>query len=657
MFDSSLSGQRALRLQKIEQLTNLDINAYPNKADAYTFAAKLKENFEQMAGSVVTVAGRLMSYREHGQIKFLDLQDESESIQLYIKSDTIKPTNVESQILGWDHLELLDVGDHVQAVGELTRTQRGEISILVHEVKLLGKAIRPLPDRKQGIQDLETRYRRRYLDMTMNPEIRARFARRALFWNAIRNHLNKQGFIEVNIPVLEHVTGGADANPFSTHFDALDQDFYLRISHELPLKRLLGGGFTKVFDIGPRFRNEGFSDEHLPEHVAMEWYWAYADYRDGMNLTKELFRATMLEVYGKLQFDIKGFHVDLSKEWEELDYCGIIKERFNVDVFETPVEEVVKVLAENGVILEGDVNRSRAIDSLWKLIRKTIAGPAFLVNEPTFMSPLAKVKKENPELTERFHAVIAGSELANGYSELNDPVDQLARFVEQQRMREAGDAEAQMLDIDFVEMLEYGMPPAVGFGLSERVFWFFEDVTAKEGVPFPTLRMEVDNSTKEIYSDILDLLPIHKENSEQEGNSENTKTSNASAKDSLEKPLPIQEQIIVGRIESIEKHPDADRLQVCKVNVGNGQILQVLTAAPNIEINQLVPVATEGAILYSTKEEKRVNFKPKELRGLMSEAMMLSEVELELGNDHSGIMILNEEKYANQIGKPFSVIA
>jgi|GEM_PF-1474517 len=647
MFDSSLTGQRAQRLQKIEQLKTLGINPYPNKADAFTFTAELKDRFEQHAGKLFTIAGRLISFREHGQLKFLDVQDESGQIQLYIKSDTIKPTNIESQILGWDDLALLDAGDHVQAMGELTKTQRGEISILVHEVKLLAKAIRPLPDKWQGITDKETRYRRRYLDMTMDPAIRARFVRRSHFWNAIRSHLSKQGFIEVNIPVLEHVTGGADANAFATHFDALDQEFYLRISHELPLKRLLGGGFTKVFDIGPRFRNEGFSDEHLPEHVAMEWYWAYADYRDGMNLTKELFRATMLEVYGTLQFDIKGFHVDLSQEWEELDYCGIIKEKFNVDVFETPIEEVVKVLATHGVKLEGDVNRSRAIDSLWKLIRKTLSGPAFLINEPTFMSPLAKVRKENPALTERFHAIIAGSELANGYSELNDPVDQLGRFVEQQRMREAGDAEAQMLDIDFVEMLEYGMPPAVGFGLSERVFWFFEDVTAKEGVPFPTLRMELDNSTKEIYHDILDLLPTHKEKQAESDSNHNL----------AEKPLPAQDQILVGQIESIEKHPDADRLQVCQVNIGNAQTIQVLTAATNINVGDLVPIATKDALLYSLKEEKQITFKPRELRGLMSDAMMLSEVELELGSDHGGIMILDQAKYTSQIGKPFTVIA
>lgn len=648
MFDSSLAGQRQQRLQKVAQLKDLDINPYPNKAGEYTFVQKLKDEFETLQEQKFLVAGRLMSWREHGQLKFADLQDESGSLQLYIKAEELTPTSAEKQTLGWDDLNLLDIGDHVQAIGTLTKTQRGEISILVEEITLLTKAIRPIPAKWQGITDVEERYRRRYLDMTMNPAIRERFVRRSKFWTAVRNFMNKNGFVEINIPVLEHVTGGADAKPFATHFDALDQDFYLRISHELPLKRLLGGGFTKVYDIGPRFRNEGFSDEHLPEHIAMEFYWAYADFRDGMRLTVEMFREVMMEVYGTLQFNIRGFEVDLAKDWEEIDYVQIIKERFGVDIFTTPVEDMKLILLQNGVKAEDDINRNRAVDSLWKLIRKTIAGPAFLINEPKFMSPLAKSSPTNSEITERFHPIIAGSEVANAYSELNDPVDQLARFVEQQRMREAGDDEAQMLDIDFVEMLEYGMPPAVGFGLSERVFWFFENVTAKEGVPFPTLRPGLDNTTKEIYSEIIDLLPHAQAKSVDEIAAAPTTDANL--------PLPPQPQIIVGHIESIEKHPDADRLQVCKVNVGKGKVLQVLTAATNIQVGDLVPVCTEGAIFYSHKEAKRVTFKPRELRGLMSEGMMMSEIELELGDIASGVMILDPHKYSSEIGKMFVVL-
>ncbi len=424
---------------------------------------------------MVAVVGRLISFREHGAIIFSNIQDESGIIQLYIRQDEMEPYSAKAGNMGWENLQLLDVGDFIEASGTVTKTKRGQISVAPKAIRLLSKAIRPLPDKWQGLKDKEERYRRRYLDMTMNKDIRERFVRRSKFWNSIRGFLNSKGFVEVNIPVLEHVTGGADAKPFVTHYDALDQDFFLRISHELPLKRLLGAGFEKVYDIGPRFRNEGFSDEHLPEHIAMEWYWAYADFRDGMKLTEEMFKYVLKEVYGTLQFHIKGFDIDLDQEWKEIKYAEIIKERFDVDVFNDSVEHMSSVLKDNGVDLGSEINRNRVVDNLWKLIRKTIAGPVFLTGVPKFLSPLSKTNSEDDTLTDRFHPIIAGSELANAFSELNDPVDQLDRFVEQQKLREQGDEEAHMMDIDFVEMLEYGMPPACGFGLSERVFWFFEE--------------------------------------------------------------------------------------------------------------------------------------------------------------------------------------
>ncbi|BCX13972.1 MAG: hypothetical protein KatS3mg085_504 [Candidatus Dojkabacteria bacterium] len=496
---SDLIGQRKLRIEKLNKLRKLGIDPFPPKSFRTHTTQQILNSFEELKGKNVCVAGRVWSKRSHGKIVFYDLRDFFGEIQLYIKSDELLPTDTEKQSIGFEDLDLIDVGDIVEAEGIITKTKSGEISVLVHKLRMLTKAIRPLPT---NLEDKEERYRRRYLDMQLHPEIRERFVRRSEFWNAIREFLNSKGFIEINIPVLEHVTGGADAKPFVTHYDALDQDFYLRISHELPLKRLLGAGYEKVYDIGPRFRNEGFSDEHLPEHIAMEFYWAYADARDGMELTKEMYRYVLQKVYGTTKFNIKGFNVDLNSEWEEIDFVKVIKDTFDVDVFEDSVDKMLQILKDNGVELGDNVNRNRAVDNLWKLIRKTIGGPAFLVNVPKFLSPLAKSDPENKELTQRFHPVIAGSELANAFGELNDPIDQLERFLEQQELRESGDDEAHMLDIDFVEMLEYGMPPAVGFGLSERVFWFFENVTAKEGVPFPQLKYYIDETTKKIYPHI-----------------------------------------------------------------------------------------------------------------------------------------------------------
>ncbi len=399
-------------------------------------------------------------------------------------------------------LPLLDSGDFVEAHGKVIKTETGEISVGVERFRLLTKSLRPMPVNRESFTNKEERLRRRYIDINVNKDVYDRFVRRSTFWQATRQFLIDNGFIEINIPVLEHTTGGADANPFVTHMDALDQDFYLRISHELPLKRLIGAGYEKVFDIGPRFRNENYSDEHLPEHVAMEWYWAYADWQDGMKFMTDMYRHVLQQTFGKLQFKIGNFDVDLAKDWEQWDYADTIKNRYGLDVYNCTLDEVKKALADNKLEVEQTENKARGIDKLWKNIRKDVAGPVWLINTPTFISPLSKTNPSNPNTVERFQPVIAGTELGNGWSELNDPIDQLNRFVEQQNMRDAGDDEAQMLDIDYVEMLEYGMPPACGWGYSERVFWIFEGVTAREGVPFPNLRSDIDEVTKSIYPEL-----------------------------------------------------------------------------------------------------------------------------------------------------------
>ncbi len=503
---STLGQIRKERLDKIKKLAEKGIASYPSAAQKDELNQTVIDNYEKFENKELNLTGRIMSFREHGKLIFGHIQDQSGRIQLYIKADTIANTSRENQTLGFDDLNLLDVGDFVQALGTITKTQRGEISILVKELKLLSKSIRPLPEKWQGLKDKEERYRKRYLDMTMNPEVRDVFTRRSKFWGAIRDFLVSKGFIEIYIPVLEHVTGGADATPFVTHMNALDSDFYLRISQELPLKRLIGGGFEKVFEIGPRFRNEGISEEHLPEHIAMEYYWAYADYTKAMELNIEMYRYVAKEVFGTTKFTINEMEVDLSKKWETIDFVQILKKKFGVDVFKTSEEDLVRISKENKIEVGKDTNRNRLIDNLWKSIRKTIAGPAFLVNEPKFLSPLAKSKPEDSTLTERYHIVIGGSELGNGYSELNDPVDQYNRFIEQQNLREKGDMEAQMMDIDFVEMLEYAMPPTTGFGLSERVFWYLEGISGREATPFPHMRNELDENTKEIYPEYFDLI-------------------------------------------------------------------------------------------------------------------------------------------------------
>jgi lysyl-tRNA synthetase class 2 len=499
---ATLKELRDERVRKLEELKKLGVNPYPASAHRTHLATVISNGFDEYSEQTVTIAGRITSIRKFGKIAFIVVKDESGEVQLFLKSDIIEGLQPENSQLGIEQLNLLDSGDFIEATGKVIKTQTGETSVEVKTLRLLTKSLRPMPTKQDGFTNKEERLRRRYIDTNVNTDVRERFIRRSKFWQATRDFLNENGFIEINIPVLEHTTGGADANPFVTHMDALDQDFYLRISHELPLKRLLGGGYEKVYDIGPRFRNENYSDEHLPEHVAMEWYWAYADWRDGMKFMTDMYRFVAEKTFGKLQFTVGDFEVDLAKDWEEWDYAETIKNRYNIDVFDCTIEQVKQALSDNKLEVEKTENIARGIDKLWKNIRKDVTGPIWLINTPTFISPLSKANPDNPHTVQRFQPVIAGSELGNGFSELNDPLEQLQRFVEQQNLRDAGDDEAMMLDIDYVEMLEYGMPPACGWGFSERVFWVLEGVSAREGVPFPQLRHEIDEVTKTIYPDI-----------------------------------------------------------------------------------------------------------------------------------------------------------
>ena len=497
---ATLQDYRNERLRKLETLRQLGVEPYPAKSERTHTCAEVLSKYDELANKEVVVAGRVASIRSFGKLAFIKLRDQSGDVQLYLQRDDVAELDAARGVLGMKQLKLLDTGDFIEAKGVMTTTQTGEKSVGVRELRLLTKSLRPMPEK---LENKEERLRRRYVDMNVNPEVRERFIRRSKFWQATRDYLNSNGFIEINVPVLEHTTGGADANPFVTHMDALgDQQFYLRISHELPLKRLIGAGFEKVYDLGPRFRNENYSDEHLPEHIAMEWYAAYWDWKQGMRFMESMYKDVLQKTFGTLQFQLGKFNVDMSGEWEVWDYAEVIRKHYGIDVYDTTIEEVAAKLKEYNLEVEKTDSIPRSIDKLWKNIRKDVAGPVWLVNTPKFISPLSKTNPENPETVERFQPVIAGSELGNGFSELNDPIDQLNRFLEQQQMRDAGDEEAMMLDIDYVEMLEYGMPPACGWGYSERVFWIFEGVTAREGVPFPQLKSEIDETTRAIYPQV-----------------------------------------------------------------------------------------------------------------------------------------------------------
>lgn len=500
---ATLQDYRDERLRKLAELRELGLDPYPATSNRTTVTRDVVEKFGELEGQTVTVAGRIMGIRKFGKLAFIVLRDQSGQVQLFFHAPDVAETNGPQGIIGIKQLSLLDSGDFVEATGEVIKTKTGEISVGVRTLRLLTKSLRPLPTE---LTDKEQRLRRRYVDMNVNLDVRERFVRRSKFWQATRRFLEDEGFVEINNTVLEATAGGADANPFVTHMDALDQDFYLRISHELPLKRLLVAGFEKVFDLGPRFRNENYTEEHLPEHNAMEWYWAYADWEQGMELTERMIRAITDQTWGTRSFTLmNGQQVDFGADGEHfprISFVQILQEQYGIDVFESSMDDIQAKLKEHHLEVEEVDNRIRSLDKLWKKYRKTLAGPAFLVDIPVFMQPLAKVNQHDTRLTEQFNLVFGGSEMCKAFSELNDPQDQLNRFMEQQALRDAGDDEAQMLDIDYVEALEYGMPPACGLGFSERVFWSLEGITAREGVPFPQLRHEIDETTKSVYPDV-----------------------------------------------------------------------------------------------------------------------------------------------------------
>ncbi|MDE2213403.1 MAG: lysine--tRNA ligase [Patescibacteria group bacterium] len=476
---------REERLQKLAELRKAGIDPYPSKVPRTETVASFIQSFDTLEkkASVVSLAGRVMSYREHGGIAFADLFDGSGRVQIVLRKEELGDSFTE-------FLRFVDQGDFISVSGVPFTTKRGERSLKASSWQIATKAIVPPPSEWYGVQDEELRLRERYLEILLDPEVRAMFERRAHFWQTIRSFLVGRGFMEVETPTLELDPGGADARPFMTHHHALDTDVYLRISAgELWQKRLLVAGFEKIFEIGRIFRNEGMSSEHLQDYTQLEFYSAFEDYRDGMKLVQELYRTIAREVYGKSTFTIREHTVDLDKEWEIIDYSALLKKKFNINVLTCSPEEAIAAAEKlSGNTPHEAMNKERAVDLLWKQVRRSISGPAFLAGVPVYMEPLAKRSPQKPTIVERFQVILAGSEIGKGYSELNDPIDQHERFKEQESLREKGDQEAQRLDQAFVEALEYGMPPALGFGVSERLFSFLENKSVRETQFFPLMR-------------------------------------------------------------------------------------------------------------------------------------------------------------------------
>lgn len=480
---ASLQELRESRLKKLQALEEIGTTSYPSSS---TRTHELKDVLSQFTlleaeKKVVTVNGRVMISRGQGAISFLDLYDGSARMQAVIKL----PESTQ-EVMDF-YRNYVDTGDFIEVTGVPFATKTGQASILVSHVSMLSKALLPLPDKFHGLQDEELRMRERYLDILTNEELRELFIKKAKFWDVVRTFLKKKNFLEVETPTLEVTTGGAEARPFKTHHNDFDLDVFMRISiGELWQKRLMASGFPRTFEVGRAYRNEGSSPDHLQEFTNCEFYMAYADYKDGMRLVEELYRTIAQEVFGTTLFTTRGHTFDLSDEWRHIDYREEILKQTGIDIHSASDEEIIGKLRELAVKYDGN-NRERLTDTLWKYCRKNIAGPAFLINHPLLVAPLAKANKDGMT-AQIFQPILAGSELGKGYSELNDPIDQRARFDKQQELLAGGDEEAMMADDSFIEMLEHGMPPTCGFGFGDRLFAFLMDKPIRETQMFPLVK-------------------------------------------------------------------------------------------------------------------------------------------------------------------------
>ncbi|MEI8343643.1 MAG: lysine--tRNA ligase [Candidatus Moraniibacteriota bacterium] len=472
-----------VKLDKLKNIREFGMEAYPEKTRRDFSNAQALAKFDEIVEKKIFLVGRVRSLRPMGGSAFANIEDESGKMQLFLNKG-----NMPEELFRL-FVKNVELGDFVQVTGQLFLTKTLEQSLKVTDWKMLCKNIRPIPTEHFGIKDEEQLLRQRYLDLMINPDTRELFRKKNVFWQTIRNFLAADGFLEVQNPVFENTPGGADAEPFVTHHKALDQDFFMRISLELSLKRLLVGGYEKVFEIGRVFRNEGIDRHHLQEFDHMEFYAAYWDLKKGMEFSEKMSRQVVKNVTGGFVTEYEGATIDWEKEFPVVDYFDAFKAETGLDLAVVSLEALRTKADELGIKYEKTYGKGRMIDTVYKkTLRLKMIQPCFLVGHPIEVSPLAKMDPANPNKVLRFQIVAGTAELCNAFAELNDPIDQRERFESQMALREAGDTEAQMIDEDFVAALEYGMPPAFGFGLSERFFAFLVNKSVRECVIFPPMK-------------------------------------------------------------------------------------------------------------------------------------------------------------------------
>ncbi len=492
---------RAARLEKVKQLRQLGMNPYAYHWESTHQAAQLQEKFADLPNGEevdfdVAVAGRIMARRVFGKLAFFTLQDETGNIQLYLEKKRIEEGMADIDPDAFNHLkQLTDVGDIIGVKGTIKRTEKGELSVYVQKYTILTKSLLPLPDKWHGLTDVAKRYRQRYVDLIVNPEVQKTFRRRAQITAGIRRYLEQRGFLEIETPVLQAEAGGADARPFITYHNTLDMQLYLRIATELHLKRLIVGGFEKVFELGRIFRNEGISTRHNPEFTTIEIYQAYADYNDMMSLTEEMLATVTQEVLGTLQITYQQQVIDLTPPWRRVTMHELVKEKTGLDFnrFQTLPEAIAACKNAGLENIEDCPSIGKLLNEAFEQkVEASLIQPTFVIDYPTEISPLAKPHRSKPNLVERFELFIVGRETANSFSELTDPIEQRQRLEQQAARKAAGDLEAQGVDEDFLTALEYGMPPTggVGIGIDRLVMLLTDSPSIRDVIAFPLLKPE-----------------------------------------------------------------------------------------------------------------------------------------------------------------------
>lgn len=627
MEQENLNEMLVMRRERLKELVEKGQDPHKiEKFDDRILSDEIKENFEEYEEKTVRVAGRIMSKRGHGKVIFMDLQDSNGRIQLFNRMNNVGEEE-------YADIKALDIGDIVGVEGEVFKTKTGEVSIRTQKLTLLTKSLQILPEKFHGLKDTDLRYRQRYVDLIMNPEIKADFITRSRIISEIRHFLDNRGFLEVETPILNTIAGGATARPFITHHNTLDIDMYLRIANELYLKRLIVGGFDKVYEMGRMFRNEGMDHTHNPEYTMIELYEAYNDYEGMMEITEQMISTVAEKVTGSMKVEFDGKVLDFTPPWKRITMVDAIKEYADIDFTEVETDEEARQIAKaNNVEIDENATRGHVISEMFEAFcEEHLVQPTFVTQHPVEISPLAKRNPEDPRYTDRFEAFVSTYELANAYSELNDAIDQKARFEDQVKARLAGDEEAQMMDLDFVNALEVGMPPTggLGIGVDRLIMMLTNNVSIRDILLFPTMKPlgkekeaneEIKVETTEVCDENIEKIDLSKVKVE------------PLFEDMIDFDTFSKSDFRVVKVINCEEVPKSKKLLKFTLDDGSGKERTILSGIKDYYSAEELIGKTLVAI---------INLPPRKMMGIDSEGMIISSVYEYEGEEKLNLLMLD----------------